>query len=419
MLYIMAAVRNGDTTETAVRLNAWKPDFGAPGELFPKVLHWQADRWVRAVRLRTAGRNAYDLAAVLFAPPVDLPQRLALLPKVFEMEEFLPTVLAEVTPPDRVVTHDMIEASQVFVTTALFRCIEGRYEEALAILESVARLGLMMGQNPLSSSASVYGWSIYNKVLFGLEQYAFQFMDDETDLQRVWDTLDRLKAAEKPWDPDGFLYIEGTFGNIIMDTASLSSWHAVSRRQTHYAQARLDLLRMGVAAKYHLLTANQWPQSAADFAPFLPQGLPRDPYSSGSLQFLSTTQSLVCYSVGSDGVDNHGTPDTPGDENADIVLTVARNRIYPNMRESIRAANTDDLLRQFPYGLPPDPFLGYGRSPMSTTETASGEVVIYSHGPDADHPYGRAKQPHSLQLQYDPTNGINSEGDIFVRIPKP
>jgi len=135
---------------------------------------------------------------------------------------------------------------------------------------------------------------------------------------------------------------------------------------------------------------------------------------------VPANDSLICYSIGPDKTDNRATVEydptngtvSPGD----ISTKVSRVRQYPFPRAGVRAKSVVDLMRQFPSGLPPDLFAST-RNKQLGTSTVSGDVYIFSYGPDVDE--FKQPQPHRLESHYDPTNGLISEGDLFIRIPRP
>lgn len=104
----------------------------------------------------------------------------------------------------------------------------------------------------------------------------------------------------------------------------------------------------------------------------------------------------------------------------DISVKVPRERQYPFPREGVRAANLADFNRQFPSGLPADPFALTRGKGLGTTTTANGDVIVYSYGPNVDELKWELKgTSHVLEAQYDPTNGLTSRGDLFIRIARP
>jgi hypothetical protein len=178
------------------------------------------------------------------------------------------------------------------------------------------------------------------------------------------------------------------------------------------------------------------------------------------MRLLSTSDSLICYSIGPDKNDNNATitydPTNGTISIGDIWTRVPRQREYPFPREGVRAANEEDFWRQFPNGLPTDPFAARKGRSLSTTTSLRGDLCVYSFGPDVDEfkrlpegyiarlttdlaetsgakrsyipgfgpvrdMYGQPLRvvPHVLQVPYDPTNGAVSEGDIFMRVRKP
>jgi len=178
------------------------------------------------------------------------------------------------------------------------------------------------------------------------------------------------------------------------------------------------------------------------------------------MRSLSTTDSLICYSLGPDKRDNRATvaydPTNGTISVGDIWVRVPRRRQYPFPRAGVRAASKEDLLRQFPNGRPADPFASTRGKPLGIAKTSVGEIFIFSYGPDVDEfkpeytgyrtaaavrpttttapPAGYSpwiylspaetrapaapRERRHPQVAYDPTNGTVSEGDLFIRVPR-
>lgn len=78
----------------------------------------------------------------------------------------------------------------------------------------------------------------------------------------------------------------------------------------------------------------------------------------------------------------------------------------------MRARTRDEVLRQFPNNLPPDPFADTKGNPLGAS--TGFPVFVYSYGPDTDEHVFGIQHP---QVAYDPTNGTSSNGDLFIQIP--
>jgi len=187
------------------------------------------------------------------------------------------------------------------------------------------------------------------------------------------------------------------------------------------ADAEFQLLRMATAAKYRFVTQQAFPQNAEEFAPLLPDGPPQDPFTTAPLRFFSDPSLFTCYSIGPDNQDDRATvlydPTNGTTSGGDIIVEVPRQREYPFPRDGVRAASADELRRQFPNGLPADPFADTRGRPLGISNTIP--VYVYSYGPDTNEQ--QAIQPgdrYVPEVHYDPTNGTISAGDLFIAIPR-
>jgi hypothetical protein len=279
--------------------------------------------------------------------------------------------------------------------------------------------------------------------------------------------LEQLRKTDKPRRWKEIVFGENPVGFYLPDGATPNYIEAETRGDV--VDSRFALLRMATAARHRLISRGEFPKSSDQFGPLLQEGPPKDPFSSGPLRFTAIGDSLLCYSLGPDRRDDHATieydPTNGTLSGGDIWTEVPRQRLYPFPRNGVRAASEEDLVRQFPHGLPLDPFASSRGKPFGTTTSLTGDLFIYSYGPDVDenrHSYpvvarpvtpeyflpmgnnGNAPKPtllggsyipgygpvkdfygqpqrvnlHVLEVPYDPTNGTVSEGDIFMRVPK-
>jgi hypothetical protein len=130
----------------------------------------------------------------------------------------------------------------------------------------------------------------------------------------------------------------------------------------------------------------------------------------------------VGYSVGPDKTDDGARfvyDATNGVLSAgDIITSVPRDRRIPYPEMPVRASSGADLDRQFPAGLPADIFADMKGRRLSRTTTAP--VRVFSFGPDTDEGTILPQiETYIPEIQYDPTNGIVSRGDLFITLPEP
>ena len=434
--YLGFAARNGQIEEVAKRLDEWQSDANRPNDPHLRLAHKCLGLWVRANRLTKAGRNGYDFLSRIYSRDLDLPTHLALLPHVLDFDECLNTAILEGFYSPWNFLHQQVMAKNVQVI-AVFRMLEGKCDESLRLLASVCRSGqlTMQGANPIESMIGVALVGISSN---GLALYDLNCCETEEGFRQLWATLDRLEQGQRLIRPDDLLFLQSPVERLAFESSSYQA--DVDNFEEFTARVggcvcKFELVRLATAAKYHFLVTGIFPASDGDLGPLLPNGPPKDPFGDGPLRYFTTSDSLICYSVGPDKQDNRATVEydpTNGTVSAgDISLKVPRVRQYPFPRGGVRAASLDELKRQFPNGLPADPFATIKNQPLGTTITAEGDVYVFSYGPDVDefkhvppgNPQGsfdlKHPPPHTLECPYDPTNGTVSEGDLFIRIPRP
>lgn len=202
--------------------------------------------------------------------------------------------------------------------------------------------------------------------------------------------------------------------NDFTNIAESNLTEAATRQRV--ANAKFQLVRMGAAARYHQSAYGRLAGGANEFSPPLPTGAPTDPFTSSPLKMAPSPLGMVCYSLGPDRVDDGGSitydPSNGTNSCGDITLEVPAQRKYPFPRGGVRARTRDEVLRQFPNNLPPDPFADTKGKPLGAS--TGFPVFVYSYGPDTDEHVFRIQHP---QVAYDPTNGTISNGDLFMQIP--
>ena len=407
------------------------------------------------------GKNAYELAAYLLDPQTNLEDRLRRLPEVFDyshfafpggIEELDQTVQQNVSPP----TESFIEwttFAKVVEVKARLLLLRGEHEKALASLAAMQYLRELLSHSDdlmLRAIGVAIAWSS----LQGLELYALNACETVEDYDELWETLERLQRLWKPASTADYLKVErensgnlfhrirSTYeGNRFLKNNPLPPPFDFDMRQGYfdaimrismreiareYAQrhqisdVRFQLIRIATVARWRLVSSEHYPESESDFAPLLPDGLPDDPFANppGPLKFFTDTGNgdFVCYSVGPDGLDEKARKEVEPafpERGGDIILRVPRERRYPFSREGIRFGSPEEILSQFPNGLPEDPFGGYSGRPLGITR--NDLPVIFSYGPDNEASKIVNQADGSIRhIPYDPTNGAISRGVLFA-----
>jgi hypothetical protein len=96
-------------------------------------------------------------------------------------------------------------------------------------------------------------------------------------------------------------------------------------------------------------------------------------------------------------------------------MRVPRERTYPFPREGLKADNPEDVRRIFPNVFPLDSFPDKNVEPLKISETSP--VKIVSYGPDHDIWKRKENVWKFPEVMYDPTNGIYSNGDLYITVP--
>jgi len=424
-LYLIFAARNGQIEEVAKRLEQWQNDADRPNDPYLRLAHKCLGLWVSASCLTGAGRNGYDFLWTVYSRDLDLPTHLNLLPHALDFDEYLNTTILEDfngTQNPFLLPQVMAKVVQV---VAMFRMLEGKWNESLRLLASVCHAGnlMMRDTTPIGSLVGAAIMAIGSR---GLALYALNCCETEQDFRQLWAILDRLEQGQKPVSPEDVLSFRSPVQQLELsfprETTGVTSLAYVVTAGNAW-RVHLDLVRLATAAKYHLLATGRFPVNDGDFGPLLPSGPPKDLFSEQPLRFVSGNGMFVGYSVGPDRYDDVAgmeyDPTNGTLSRGDIFLRVPRVREYPFPREGVRATDIPDLLRQFPNGLPPDPFASTRGKGLGTTMTAAGDVYVFSYGPDVDEFKTLPASARVPLCHYDPTNGTVSAGDLFIRLPRP
>lgn len=317
---------------------------------------------------------------------------------------------------------------KVLRTLSVLCLLEGRREEALRILIGCERFGQLMAQGDmlLARMVGVALCSITNK---GLELFVLDGCETVQELDHAWAEMEKVRAPtgtvslDAAWKAMGYSRVYRKYIGIVHPGALANIEESVVRHKT--ALVQLDLVRMACAARRCLLVSGRFPAAAADFAPLQPAGPPVDLFAGTQPPPLkwhedATSGELVCHSVGPDGKDDRGAVSydpTNGTLSAgDIALRVPKQRKYPFPASGVTANSAAELQARFPDGLPPDTFaMPKGRG-LGIADTLP--VRVYSVGPDTNPAEtDAAGTAYAPTVQYDPTNGVVSAGDIFIEVP--
>ncbi len=414
ILYLNALLRKGDYEALAERIEAWKDAYKEADNPFLREAFQFAEHALKARQLTLAGRNAYDFATELLAGDTDLASRLEKFSELLDYEESAAPIYSVAPLGGPRHFFDFQISIKVFLVEASFLMLQGQREEALQLLAASYYLGQLLNESDPTSIGSLIGSAFRRIACRGLEVYALNCCETPGEFQRLWEILEEFnRRSQKIGLAKSTLAVPDIYG-MVESMEKTGTSHR--RADTHF-----QLLRLATAAKYRFVTQKAFPRSAEEFASLLPEGLPKDPYGSDSLKFLSGPQSFTCYSVGSDEQDDRATvsydPTNGTVSRGDIILEIPHERKYPFPSEGVRAASADELRRHFPNGLPRDIFADTRGRPLGISNTTP--VYVYSYGPDVDESEARKVGDRYVpEAHYDPTNGHMSPGDLFIAIPR-
>jgi len=403
-LYLFELAMNNRFRELEIELGKWKEDFQKADNIDLRKRYDWASYMLRSYQLSEEGRNAWDLAASVV--PFDVKKGLD-----ERLEEFL-TILnydAYGSP-----THPRFFQSQTFTKVcrvrAIFLLLQGEREKALQLLAANYHYGNLMHQG-YNIIHSLIGIAIRNISTDGLTIYALNACETDDDFFALWDYLRKFPPTDN--------------ATIFRECSSLDD-HMANREQgivrNGVANAKLQLLKTATAARYRFVKSREFPKENSDFAPFLGGGPPRDPFSKSPIKSKTSRTSFVCYSVGPDGDDDLAAieydPANGTRSSGDIIQRVPARRRYPFPRNGLKVNSVREVIAQFPFGLPLDPFAENGEKPL--TVGGFGNLYVYSYGPDTKDTWKGVPNPNPIKptVIYDPTNGTTSDGDIVFRIPR-
>jgi len=468
------------SSDQALRIwEEWKKKYEKSTDSLLRVTSQRVSQTLTPIRLRKENPDFQHPFEALVNQNTDMNTRMKCLQNLLQTDQMFTTgttlVDVQKLPWESVLSESQIDLLWMFQkyveTRAIFHLFQGQRDESLNLLCSFYRLG----QN-LSAFGTIihrrYGFGLRDAVSGDLLFYILNSCETPEELQNCRLMLDRLDKLDR--EISGEYHFEDEFSRLsfFMKPGKES---LMQRLVSYYKSLRmvsdvkLDLLRVAAAARSHYLVTGNFPSSKKDLLPFFPEGFPKDPFLEGcSLSFARTSSGeFLIYSVGPDKKDDKGAvsydPMSGFEGKGDIVIRIPRLREFPFPGEAVHAPSAYALLEQFPNGLPEDVFSFSPKIPLKIIESNDNHpVVILSFGPKAlisdfapkirDHinhtpstlkpvptppPPANASRGRGSQLIlrpsedfppppgcwtpepfYDPTNGIRSNGDLFIELPR-
>lgn len=406
---MFAALRTGDENRLKSAVQKWEPLISRANDAtLSSTLAFM--KWaLQGAELNREGRNGYPLVRQILATSETLDARLARLSDILKFDAAIEWPMRIADSPTFLGHLFLVKVAR---TVAELRLLQGRRHEALMILAGSYRVGQLYTKHS-SLSSRVIGSMLRMVVLGGLRDFIFNACETRTELQDAWNVLqelERLDCDPKRDDPEFMAEVGGQIDKFSRD----------ERFQRLRADGLFEGLRVCTAAKAAMAERGQFPKDRDSIPPLL-STIPADPFKpEDALKHRGLSDGFECYSVGPDLKDDGGRieydPTNGTVSRGDIVTSFPTQRRYPFPASPVVANSAKALRKQFLSGLPLDVFADMRGRGLSITE--STPVCVYSYGPDIDQdkilPIEKRYRP---TVQYDPTNGTISGGDIFITLP--
>jgi hypothetical protein len=363
---------------------------------------------LRALRLSRSGKNGGDFLFSFFNPGEGGAAR--------PWEEF-PDILryqqtALVHPPIGGRAPDLaplVTLARWQRLESILALVQGNRQKSLQIATALYWLGQQLNVHP-PVLVALGGMAIRREGQEALEYYAREGNLDLEGLQLFWEVLSRLASKQRAPADEELLSLE-----VLPVIEMKPDMRRVTmRRQT--LDARFEALRMAVSAQCRKIEEGRYPEIEPEFPFFSETGLPGDPFGRGAMRFVERQGGFFCYSVGPDGRDDHAESFYDFSwglySQGDIVVAAPPVSATEVSSGPFTGVPLDELKRD----LPIDPFA------RGTGESASLKIVegspsyLLSCGPDGDYDVESATGSFTPELLYDPTNGVHSSGDVFLKV---
>jgi hypothetical protein len=445
-------------------LDAYGPDFDASDSIFlqnvPEFYTWYIDILERLEN----GPNVQDVYTREYP---DLESKLSAMAAVQHGQPYLgstfPLLLQYHGVPNFLDYQTMVKIARLY---AVFSLLQGDIERALDLTMGSHATGTAMLATGSTMIERLIGIAICAISTAGIEMVYLDGMTTPAEIQRHWPRLVKAYETQLAAKENDL-----RFGELFMKRSALARPNYLEARTREGAALTKTALTLSVvAARYHYMTARDFPSSPADFAPLLIHGPAPDPFADppAPLSYRrDSKRGFILYSVGPDQKDEHAfteyDPTNGTISHGDISTNLPPSRQYPFPATALQLANTrDGILAMFPNGLPPDNFADVRLSSLAITDTRP--ALIWSWGPNVDQsahflpadpssqaptpstsPYGPYNSPYGdprgsaaprpgppppgvavstingqflyyrnpEEPSYDPTNGIISAGNLY------
>lgn len=289
--------------------------------------------------------------------------------------------------------HYTINALRVL---GYFHLLRGNWEKAFDHYTAVNFLGQIFLQADEDGISELFGHGFLQQAARGFSHIPWNACNTVEDLRRVRSRLAELET----FGPIGGV-TDVALSEYSRLVASLDlkrtefgteeDWHHRYNWKTKVSRFSMAFTDASLQLKEFTILHGRFPESIEELEESLGSTFPRDPFGDGPLGFLRKDENnVVVYSIGPDGVSDHGLVEYEGWKDrdggisrGDILESLSLPPTYPYPPEGLRANSLEDVFAQFPNGLPPDPFASHYR--LILVDSGPGKPVsVLSLGPKQD-----------------------------------
>jgi hypothetical protein len=416
---VSAMCLNGKSAQAADLIEDWRADFEDPSHPWgPSLLRWmendvkaaepdQLEAWAEYGWTRIPSGGASKMGYAEFVGWI-ASRRATNPPHVnslaWETTEWAPS-------------H---AAWGMAISSSTFLAMQGERGKAVETL-----LGEHVAGWPVAFSSGEMrfnmGMSYQSRTAGALSRLMVEGNATAAEMESAWEEAENLhERVAFPSDPSRLEMIRKWTDSEHFAPDALRAYWA-------WRRVPVMLAREAIRVRHFQRVNGAWPALDAESRPVGLVLQPRSPLidpcdpRAGALRGSVTPEGdYVVRSVGPDGVDDAGAfaydARTGASGRGDMLRKIepSPRYLFPETPGYVYE-DVADFQSRFPKGLPPDPFITMETSFQFTT---LGGPKIWTHGPDLSYVgvhYGQRR--NEPDIQYDPTNGFQSDGDIWLDLP--
>ena len=290
ILYLRALMDVKEVTKLEERLSLWEQEL--INSHFPYISDnvLTCRNILRALKYSQKGKNASDLAVVIFKPETDLEQRLKQFPGFLKYDVFL------MPYDENPHFFDMQMTLKAFRAKSYFMMLSGEKEKSLRLLTTMYHLSRLINTGNRESMFFI-GSGFRQIAVDGLLLYSINCCETEEDMYLFWEYLKKIEhSPAESFIPTHAEYMRESKSGELKKFVEKHEKEAQERSKS--ADAKFYLVQMATAAKRCLIINGHFPKTYEDYKPFLTNGPPTDPFHNGPLSSIIEDDKMICYSRG-------------------------------------------------------------------------------------------------------------------------